>query len=141
MPQGHRATAILPSHPRRPSARTLLQITRTAHRRGQRRLGRCPSDLMRRHPRPVPRPDGIVPRGRRRPRHQLPVHGRLCGPGLLLARILPAAPVSQGPVSRSHHAHPRQPRIASDYHRVRVLRRMHPQVRQRQCLAVLLRGI
>lgn len=54
------------------------------------------SNGMRRRSRPVPRPDGAVPHRGPVPGHQLPVHGRLRGPRVLLGRDCHIACRAQG---------------------------------------------
>lgn len=57
---------------------------------------------MRRCPRPVPRPHGAFQDWREVPRHQLPVHGRLCGQRLLFCRDSHTPCVSQGEALVAH---------------------------------------
>jgi hypothetical protein len=63
----------------------------------------CVADL-RRHPRPVLRPNRAVQGGRRVPLHELLVSRRLRGPRLLQRGDLPAAARAQGtlPLLRAH---------------------------------------
>jgi hypothetical protein len=61
--QGDRAAAGLPPDPRIPGSRTVLQSARALNRGRQRRLRRCAGHHLWRHPWPISRSDGTVPRG------------------------------------------------------------------------------
>ena len=119
----------------------VLEGARDPGRGEQRAEGGLAGDHLRRHTRPVLRPEGAVPRGRRRARDQLPVPGRLRRPRLLLGGDLPAAARAQSALPGPHHAHPGQPRVAPDHSGLRLLRRVPAQVRLDLGVAVLHRGV
>ena len=71
----------------------------------------------------------------------IPVSRRLCRSRVLQRRNLPPLTSSQSTVPRSHHPHPRQPRISPNHPSLRLLRRMPSQVRIRLCLEILHRSL
>ena len=75
--------------------------------RGERAAGEVPGDDLRRRAWPVPRPDGAVQDRRALPRHQLPVHGGLRGPRLLLGGDSDPARMPQSALQGPHH-HPQR---------------------------------
>ena len=83
------------------------------------------------HPRTVSRPAGDVQARRIRAGHELPLPGRLRGPRVLLGRDGHARGGPQGSLPRPRHHHPRQPREPADHAGVRLLRRVHEEVRTR----------
>mmetsp|Transcript_14055 Transcript_14055/g.33208 ORF Transcript_14055/g.33208 Transcript_14055/m.33208 type:complete len:271 (-) Transcript_14055:229-1041(-) len=100
-----------------------------------------PGDHLRRHPRAVPRPARALPHGRRVPRDELHLHGRLCRPRVQQCRDDDAAAPAQGSVPAPDHAAARQPRVAADHAGLRLLRRVPAQVRERQPMEVLYRAL
>mmetsp|Transcript_96471 Transcript_96471/g.273193 ORF Transcript_96471/g.273193 Transcript_96471/m.273193 type:complete len:230 (-) Transcript_96471:121-810(-) len=89
-------------------------------------------DDLRRHPRPVPRPHGALPHRRLPARHELPLPRGLRGPRLLLGRVRVPAPVLQGPLPGADHDPAREPREPADHADLRLLRRVHAKVQQRE---------
>mmetsp|Transcript_820 Transcript_820/g.1788 ORF Transcript_820/g.1788 Transcript_820/m.1788 type:complete len:213 (+) Transcript_820:1114-1752(+) len=74
-------------------------------------------------------------------RQKLPLPRRLRRPWLLQCRNFPSPPRVEGTISRPHHPHPWQPREPTDHPGLRLLRRVPPQVWQRQRLEVLHRNL
>lgn len=58
----------------------------------------------------------------------LTFHRRLRGSRFLLARIVFAPALPQGPIPRSHHLNTREPRISTDHNSIRLLRRVLTEV-------------
>ncbi len=129
----------------------------------QRPGSKMPGNCLWRRSRSVPWPDGAIPNWWQISRHQLPVHGRLRGPWLLLRRdchsfgrsegtrwnvtypvfslfpletVIAFLLVFPGALQGQDHDPPGQPRVAADHPGLRVLRWMLAQVWQCQRLEV-----
>ena len=71
------------------------------------------------------------------PWHQLPLHGWLCGPRLLLRWDSHPPCGSEGALQRQSHNSQRQPRVKANYSGVRLLWWVLKKVRECECLEVL----
>lgn len=86
-------------------------------------------------------PSRAIPHGRFSARYELHLHGWFCRPWLLLIGDDNTAAAVQGQVSGPHHSAARQSRVAPDHPGLRLLRRVHEQVRQRESVEDLLQVV
>jgi len=92
-------------------------------------------------PRLLPGPPGAFQCRRRSARPKLPLPGQLHRPRLLLGGNLPATAGTEGEAPWEDYTPARRPRKQTDHAEFWLLRRGHAQVRLRQRLALLHRGI
>lgn len=86
-------------------------------------------------------PSRAIPHGRFSTRHELHLHGRFCRSRLLLTGDDNPAAAFQSQISGPHHSAARQSRVSPDHPGLRLLRRVHEQIRQRQSVEDLLQVV
>ena len=77
---------------------------------------------MRRHPRPIPRPYGVVRNRRKYPRYELPVHGRLRWQRTSQCWNGDPIDCAESSAQRQDHPLERKSRISADHSGLRFLR-------------------